>query len=132
MMEWRRFPLSEQQAHLGLGWDRGLRALDRGAHDDARLAALTAGGRPPNLLPAAADPYFRAERLHGGAELDPGFSVLVGVAGQGILATEGGGEQPFARGTAVLLPHGAGPGELRGDVEAIRARPAGPSAPEAA
>jgi hypothetical protein len=47
------------------------------------------------------------------------------------LATEHGGEDlPFTRGSAVLVPHAAGAGELRGDVRAIRARPADPSAPE--
>ena len=37
---------------------------------------------------------------------------------------------PFTEGSAVLIPHAAGAGELRGDVRAIRARPADPSAPE--
>jgi mannose-6-phosphate isomerase len=131
MLEWRPFPLTEEQARLGLDWDDAIRAVDTGAYDDARLAGLTAHGDGDEILSEAADPYFRAERLRGGAHLDPGFSVLIGLDGEGALATEGG-EQPLARGTAVLLPHAAGPGELRGDVEAIRARPADPSAPEAA
>ena len=131
-LEWKRFPLTEEEAHLGLGWDRALPPLDRTAHDDERLAALTTPGEPPSVLPSAADPYFRAERLQGGAELDPGFSILVGLEGRGVLSTEAGGEQPFARGSAVLLPHAAGSGALLGDVTAIRARPADPDAPEPA
>lgn len=130
-MEWKRFPLTEEEAHLGLGWERALKPLDRSAFEDARLHTLTAGGEAPSILPKEADPFFRAERLTGGAELDPGFSVLVGTAGKGILATEAGGEQPFARGSTVLLPHAAGSGALLGDVTAIRARPADPDAAEA-
>jgi mannose-6-phosphate isomerase len=131
MLEWRPFPLTEDEARLGLDWDVALQALDRTGYDDERLASLTTPGERPSILGHGADPYFRAERLQGGAELDPGFSVLVALEGEGTLATEAG-EQPFARGTAVLLPYAAGPAELRGDVEAIRARPADPSAPEAA
>jgi mannose-6-phosphate isomerase len=130
MLEWRPFPLTEEQARLGLDWDDATRAVDLTAYDDARLATLAAHGDGDSILSEAADPYFRAERLRGGAQLDPGFSVLIGLDGEGALATEGG-EQPVARGTAILLPHAAGPAELRGDVEAIRARPADPSAPEA-
>jgi mannose-6-phosphate isomerase len=131
MLEYSPFPLTEEQARLGLDWDDALRAVDRTAYDDDRLATLTASGEGDSILTSAADPYFRAERLTGGAQLDPGFSVLIGLDGEGTLATQDGGELPFSRGSAVLLPHAAGPGELRGDVEAIRARPADPSAPEA-
>jgi mannose-6-phosphate isomerase len=119
MLEWEGFPLTEEQAHLGLGWDRALEALDR-----------SAGGEPgprADLLPAAADPYFRAERPSGGTALDPGFSVLVGLSGRGTLSTEGG-DVPFGRGSAVLVPYAAGAGELHGDVAAIRCRPPDPAA----
>jgi mannose-6-phosphate isomerase len=112
-LEWNGFELSPDDCDLGLGWDRALEALDRGA-----AAAPVAA---PDL-PADADPYFRAERVSGGAALDPGFSILVGLDGSGTLATAGG-EVPFARGTAVLVPHAAGTGELRGDVSGIRCRP---------
>jgi mannose-6-phosphate isomerase len=132
MLEWSAFELTEDESHLDLGWDRALQALDRTAWDDERLAGLTTRGAAGEgrLLAPAADPYFRAERLTGGDPLDPGYSILVGVDGQGVLATDGG-EQPVGRGSAVLLPHAAGAGELRGDVTAIRCRPPDPSAPEA-
>lgn len=118
LLEWEGFQLTEEQAHLGLGWDRALEALDRGP-----------GGEPEQSagLPAAADPYFRAECPTAGMALDPGFSILVGLAGSGTLATEGG-DVPFGRGSAVLVPYAAGAGELRGDVSAIRCRPADPAA----
>ena len=127
LLEWDGFELSEDDGHLNLGWDRALEALDRTAWDAERLAGLR--GAPARLLPPAAEPYFRAERLTGGSPLDPGFSVLVGIAGEGTLATEDG-ELPFARGTAVLVPYASGSGELRGHVEALRARPADPGSGE--
>jgi mannose-6-phosphate isomerase len=129
LLEWDGFELTEDQGHLQLGWDRALEALDRGAWDEQRVAALWGPGDGVRVLPDAADPYFRAERLAGGAALDPGYSVLIALAGSGVLAT-GGGEVSLARGTAVLVPHAAGAGELRGDVEVLRCRPADPAAGE--
>ena len=126
LLEWDGFELSQDDGHLNLGWDRALAALDRTAWDSARLAGLRAA---PRLLPEAADPYFRAERLAGGSSLDPGFSVLVGIAGSGTLAAAGG-ELPFARGAVVLVPFASGEGELQGDVEALRCRPPDPAAGE--
>jgi mannose-6-phosphate isomerase len=73
------------------------------------------------LLPAAADPWFRAEAVRGGDELDAGYSVLVGLSGEGTL-----GDEPFGRGVALLVPHAAGPLTVSGDVEAIRCRPPAP------
>jgi mannose-6-phosphate isomerase len=130
VLEWTGFELTEDESHLDLGWDTALAPLDRSAWDDDRLAGLTARGRANSLLGADADPYFRAERVSGGDTLDQGFSILVGTDGDGTLVTEAGGEQPFGRGSAVLVPHAAGAGELRGDVTAIRSRPADPAAPE--
>jgi mannose-6-phosphate isomerase len=118
LLEWEGFELSPDDGHLGLGWDRALQALD-----------LRAVDAPARQLPDAADPYFRAEYLSGGAALDAGFSILVGLAGDGTLATEGG-DVPLRRGSAVLIPYAAGAGELRGDVTVIRCRPPAPDAPE--
>jgi mannose-6-phosphate isomerase len=128
-IEWTGFELSPDDGHLGLGWDRALQALDRSGWDDERLAGLTAPGAGAALLGPAADPYFRAERLEGGAALDPGFSILVGLDGAGTLRTDGS-ELAVGRGSAVLVPHGAGAGALEGDVTVLRALPADPSAPE--
>ena len=124
LLEWAGFELSEDDGHLDLGWDRALEALDRSGWTEDRAHAL----RGPRL-PDDADPYFRAERLAGGDALDPGFSILVALTGPGTLATEAG-ELPLERGAVVLLPHGAGDGELRGEIEVLRARPPAPDAPE--
>jgi mannose-6-phosphate isomerase len=122
LLEWEGFELSPDDGHLKLGWDRALPALDRRGWDEDQAHAL----RGPRL-PDGADPYFRAERLHRGAVLDPGFSILVTLGGHGELGTEGGALE-LERGAVVLLPHAAGAGELRGNVEVLRARPADPAA----
>jgi mannose-6-phosphate isomerase len=117
LLEWDGFQLSPHDGHLKLGWDRALEALDR---DEAEppVAAET--------LPDAADPYFRAECVHGGDALDPGFSILVVLDGDGAL-----NGTPLTRGTALLIPHAAGETQLQGDVSAIRCRPPAPDASEA-
>ena len=122
LLAWAGFELSEDDGHLNLGWDRALGALDRRGWDEDQAHAL----RGPTL-PDGADPYFRAERLHRGAVLDPGFSILVALGGKGTLATEAG-ELELTRGAVALLPHAAGAGELQGNVEVLRARPADPAA----
>jgi mannose-6-phosphate isomerase len=128
LLEWNGFELSEDDGHLNLGWDRALAALDLTAWDDERLASVRPDGAA--LLPPAADPYFRADRLTNGARLEPGFAILVALEGAGTVATQAGGEQPLRRGDAVLIPYAAGEGELTGDVTAIRCRPPHPAAPE--
>jgi mannose-6-phosphate isomerase len=119
LLEWDGFELSPHDGHLNLGWDRALEALDR------RRA------EPPHAsraMPPDADPYFRAEWIDGDASLDSGFSILVVLDGDGTLSTDGG-EMRLRRGATVLVPYGAGIGEVRG-VRAIRCRPAAPDAPE--
>jgi mannose-6-phosphate isomerase len=121
LLEWAGFELDEDDGHLNLGWDRALQALDRRGWDEERAHALRGPG-----LPDGADPYFRVERLHRGAVVDRGFSILVALGGKGALSTEAG-ELDVARGAVVLLPHAAGAGELRGNLEVLRARPADPA-----
>jgi len=121
LLEWDGFELTEDEGHLDLGWDTALQALDASGWDAERAAALRGPGEGRPMLPATADPWFRAERVRGGDELDAGFSILVGLAGEGEL-----GGQPFGRGTALLVPHAAGALKLGGDVQAIRCRPPAP------
>jgi mannose-6-phosphate isomerase len=111
LLEWAGFDLTEDDGHLGLGFDRALEALD-----------LSAAEPPGTALPPEAEAFFRAERLTAGP-FDAGFSVVVVLAGSGTLATEGG-DLDLARGTVVLVPYAAGAGELRGELEVLRARPA--------
>jgi mannose-6-phosphate isomerase len=115
LLEWDGFQLSPHDGHLELGWDRALEALNRDASEAPRAAPS---------LPPAADPYFRAERITGDTTLDAGFSILVVLDGAGTL-----GEIELQRGTAVLIPYGAGETDLTG-VEALRCRPPAPDAGE--
>ena len=126
-LEWNGFELTEDECHLGLGWQRALPALDRSGWDRDRVAALR--GTPDRMLAGDAAPYFRADRVSGGAALEPGYAVIVAVRGEGTLVT-GEGEQAIRTGAAVLVPHAAGAGELRGAVETIRCRPPDPAAEE--
>jgi mannose-6-phosphate isomerase len=113
LLEWEGFELSEDDGHLNLGWDTALQALNREGWPEQRARALLG----PEL-PAEAAAYFRAERVAGGDALDAGFSILVGVSGDGRLD-----DLPFGRGSAVLVPYAAGETHLHGDVEALRALP---------
>jgi mannose-6-phosphate isomerase len=117
---------------LGLGWNLALEAVDRDALSRERLASLRGSPRPVRpgvsvLLPDAAEPYFRAERIAPDrvAELDAGYSVLVVVEGEGRLTFEDG-HWPLRSGATLLIPYAAGPGEVSGDVVAIRCRPPDP------
>jgi mannose-6-phosphate isomerase len=108
-LEWAGFDLTEEGSHLGLGWDVALSALARTA---------STGTLCGKTLPQAAAPFFRAERVQPGDTLDPGFSVLLGLRGEGDLD----GLRVKA-GSAVLIPHAAGELGLTGEIEALRCRP---------
>jgi mannose-6-phosphate isomerase len=79
------------------------------------------------LLPAGADPFFRAERLRPdpAASLEAAFSILVVTGGSGRLETRGGALS-LSRGDTALVPFAAGPGEVSGRLEAIRCLPPTP------
>ena len=125
LVEWRRFGVNSGAEHLELGWSEALAAADRTPADPAAFTA--ASGR---LLPQAADPYFRAERLRNGAECEPSFAVLVALAGAATLHTERGGKLALIAGTTALVPYAAGTTILTGDLEAIRCLPPDPAAGE--
>jgi len=125
LVEWRRFGVNSGAEHLELGWSEALAAADRTPADPAAFTAA-----PGRLLPQAADPYFRAERLRNGAECEPSFAVLVALAGAATLHTERGGELALIAGTTALVPYAAGTTTLTGDLEAIRCLPPDPAAGE--
>jgi mannose-6-phosphate isomerase len=120
LVEWKRFGVDSGPEHLELGWETALQSLDREPIDPAALTAARNG-----LLPKEADPYFRAERVQGGAALDPSFSIMLVTEGEGTLD-----ELPLTRGATVLVPYAAGTTTLTGDVAAIRCLPPDPTAGE--
>lgn len=132
LLERDGFEVPESAAFLGLDVDRALGCVDRGGWSSARLDGLRRSGgavRPgvERLLPPAADEFFAAERLRPDpvSVLDPGFSVVIVLAGRGTLRY-GGAPLPVGRGDTLVVPYAAGPGELRGEVEAVRCRPPSP------
>jgi mannose-6-phosphate isomerase len=122
LLEWRSLGVGEDAAHLGLGWERALEALDTSPWDAERLRAA----RTPadGLLPHAAAAYFRAQELHDGDEAPPAFRVVVVVEGAGRLQSHAA-ERPTAvrRGDVLLVPHAAGAVRLEGDACAICCAP---------
>ena len=126
LLEWEGFPLTADDATVGLSFDEAMACVDRRACPPSRLAQLR-GRRQGSLLPAEADPFFTAERVGEGV-LPAGFAVLVVTGGSGALSGEWG-SIPVARGTTAVVPYAAGPCRLGGtgrrDVSAIRCCPAG-------
>jgi mannose-6-phosphate isomerase len=130
LLEWEGFAVDgRRDGHLGLGFDLALRCVDRSGWGRAELDRLRGGrgqARPgvERLLPAEADPFFRAERLRPdpAAALEAAFSILVVTGGSGRLETAGG-SLGLGRGDTVLVPFAAGAGEVRGRVEVVRCLP---------
>lgn len=130
-LEWRDFLGSRERAHLGIGFDTALEALDTSAWDSERLAGLIthtadAEGAVVPLLVTDAERYFRADTLRPAATiaLEPCFTVLIVLAGHGTLRTEHGGACELTAGETLLVPHGAGQTELSGTgLSLLRARP---------
>jgi mannose-6-phosphate isomerase len=135
LLEWDGFAVDGRgQGHLGLGFELALAAVDRSGWTPAALDRLRQGRgavRPgvERLLPAEADPFFRAERLRPdpAAPLEAAFSILVVTHGSGRLEWRGG-SLDLGRGDTVLVPFAAGPGAVRGRLEAVRALPPDPEA----
>lgn len=125
-LEWQGFLADERAAHLGIGFDRAIAALDRTGWNADRLRALRRSGPDPHtgsLLVPAADEYFRAHRLGDGEVLPPGFAVLVVVGGTGSLRAADGTTLAVRRGNTVVVPHAAGSVELAGPLDVVACRP---------
>lgn len=140
LLEWEGFAIDgPADGHLGLGFGLALKALDRTRWDQARLRGLLGtghgqarAGTPPRagvtrLLPAAADDFFRVERVEPGAGPDAGdfppqVAVLVVLGGQGRLSWDRGA-LPLSRGATVFVPYGAGATRVDGQVSLLRCMP---------
>ncbi|MEU4157690.1 class I mannose-6-phosphate isomerase [Actinoplanes sp. NPDC026670] len=118
LLEHEGFGLTE--GHLGLGYDLALTCVDRSSWSPGRIDTLRGAA---GLLPAAADPFFRARRLRDGDHVPRGFAVAVVVGGHGRLTGEHD-DRPVTRGDTLLVPYAAGPLRLQGDAEVIHLSPA--------
>jgi mannose-6-phosphate isomerase len=118
VLETRDVPIGADDAHLRLGWDLAIDAIDRQAVRDDAASGLRStwqpGVAPPGdrqeLLPRAAGPFFRAERIVASGDAAIAFEerFLVGVvtAGRGTMATAGG-ELEVETGDAFAVPAAA-------------------------
>jgi mannose-6-phosphate isomerase len=128
LLEYAGFAIDgAREGHLGLGFDAALRCVRHEALPPDELDELRGRWDDAHMLPAAADEFFRAECLGGDVDavLDPGFGVLVVTAGSGRLTTDGGALD-LSAGATIVVPYGAGPLRLRGELDVIRCRPPRP------
>ena len=137
VLERERFDVSAQEATLGLGWDVILTAAQ--LEPTAPLfggagapPAADPGAPPPpgstrrNLLPEAADPYFRAEWIVAGGtgvQLEPSFAVLLVIQGEITITAPGAEPLQVNRGGAALVPFGAGATTVSGNGTVVRCLP---------
>ena len=130
VIEWRHAGVTNGDEHLQLGWEQILPAAETEVTPPIHIPARTvepSGSSIKRLLPPEADVFFRAEQLTVRAgeplQLQPQFSIVIGTGGELTLFMEGHEPLGLSRGTAVLVPFGAGMTTLSGSGNAIRALP---------
>lgn len=127
LLEWRDFEIDgTSEGHLGIGFEKALRAVDRRGWADAEIHALVVrAARSGRTLAPGSEQYFRVERheVTGTTVLDAGFSVIVVLEGAGSFTAADGLESSLQRGDTVLVPHASGKLTVIGDVTLLRCRP---------
>jgi mannose-6-phosphate isomerase len=133
MLELEGFDIDPNGGELGLGRDLALSCVRHGAFSADDVESLRRRGGPvgveatpgvQDVFPAAANPYFRAQRVRGGrgVDLEASFAVVVVVDGSGQM--QGGGwELALERGKTLVVPWAAGPCRISGRVELLRCLP---------
>jgi mannose-6-phosphate isomerase len=98
--EWKDFPVRPEDAHLGLGWDTALQALDLRAHE------------PVRELPEEAAAFFWAdERIEPAGR----FASLIVLEGEGEIA-----DAPARRGDVFAVPVAVRELEATGSLRVLR------------
>jgi mannose-6-phosphate isomerase len=127
LLEWKGFDVANPSGwHVGLGTEVALALVDRTAWSAERLATIWQSEPVPlgpgrgSMLPALADPFFRAEEIVDGAVLDGSVSILVVV--EGSLSLSG---LEVSKGETWVLPYACGPVQVTGSGRAIRCLPPG-------
>jgi mannose-6-phosphate isomerase len=128
LLEYAGFAIDgPRHGHLGIGFDAALTCVRNDALSTVELEALCGTWDARHIFPAAADRFFRADRIAGTVDtvLDPDFSVLVVTGGSGNLGWDDaeGGRLDLRAGGTIAVPFGAGPVHLHGNLELIRCRP---------
>jgi mannose-6-phosphate isomerase len=117
VLETAGFPIRREDAHLGLGWDVMLDAIDRRGRTDAAidgLRSIVTRNDTPVLVEAAA-PFFAVRRfaIAGRQAVETGGHYAVGAVldGAGVVRTRGG-ELAIGAGDTFAIPASAGWAEL--------------------
>jgi mannose-6-phosphate isomerase len=139
MLELEGFAIDPAGAYLGLDRDLALSCVTRRALGDRDLAQVTveAGSSRPgpagvvgvegtveDILPEAAGPYFRAQRVTGGnkVNLEPSFAVVVATTGEGRLRGDEW-EMAVKHGDTLVVPWAAGAVKVEENIELLRCLP---------
>jgi mannose-6-phosphate isomerase len=132
LLEWSATTASKDEAHLGLGLDVALPAVDHRALEDVEALHThvdldARGADPVRVLAPAADPYFRLDLVAPGSgartvTVGHGFAVAIVLAG-GEFGWSGG-EQEIARGQVYAIPDGIGDWTVGGGGSVVVCRPA--------
>ncbi|SED94103.1 class I mannose-6-phosphate isomerase [Ruania alba] len=129
MLEWKGYPIDgPKDGHLGIGYDLALQAMERRARTAEEIGELVRpAGFGPSVFPAAADPYFRLERvqIQGEEQVEAGFAVMIVLTGQ-VEMPGAQGTVTLERGATAVAPHAAGSLTLVGDAEVLVCRPPAP------
>ncbi|HTT88651.1 MAG TPA: hypothetical protein VMF65_03795 [Acidimicrobiales bacterium] len=86
--------------------------------------SATGDGAVEDVLPVAAAPYFRAQRVRGGdkVDLEPSFAVVLVDSGTGSIRGDGW-EAEARRGDTFVVPWGAGSVKVAGSIGLLRCLP---------
>ncbi len=137
MLEFKGFDIDPAGGDLGLGRDLAASAVRRRAFSPSEISGLrrhaAARGTSKDhlvqdVMPAAADPYFRAQRVfgRGAPRLEASFAVLLVIDGAGALEGDTW-KMPVKRGSTLVVPWAAGEVRVTGEVELLRCLPPLPS-----